>query len=109
MQFETHRCCRIIATLGSTLANCARPTFDPMMAFSDKRNKSGFFAFSRSSFQKRPHLREHEVQFSAKCQLKEQFFAYDAVQDKGRGNSRSSCPPARARCFLASRSPSLLS
>src|SRR2546430_1719602 len=50
--FGSHRGCRIIATRGSTFANCARPSFDPRMAFSDNRNRSGFFAFSRSSLRK---------------------------------------------------------
>src|SRR6267142_907348 len=46
------RCCRIIATRGSTFANCARPSFDPRMALSDNKNRSGFCAFSRSSLRK---------------------------------------------------------
>src|SRR6266581_1075327 len=49
---HSYRCCRIAATRDSTLSNCVRATFDPRMAFSIVRNKSGLFIFSRSSVKK---------------------------------------------------------
>src|SRR5277367_4018420 len=47
---QFHYLGHIARTRGSTLANRARPSFDPVINFSTAKNISGFFDFSLSSF-----------------------------------------------------------